>query len=64
MTDASKEEPETIRVRLRLCVYKNHLGNYDYYVNDYDELSADTHAVWLEADVPIRPTPIKATVLA
>lgn len=57
-------EIETIKVRIRLCIYKDHLGGYSYFVDDTSEMSPTMHTVWLEADVPVKPIPIQAQVIA
>ena len=55
----------TIKVRLRVCIYEDsqHSGTYSYFIDDYSEMSASTHTVWIEADVPVRSQPVIANVL-
>lgn len=57
---------KTIPVRIRVVVYPNDRapGGYAYYVDEYGETGTSGHAVWLTADVPVGPTPIRAEVEA
>lgn len=54
----------TIPVRVRIIVYENHRkpGSYVYTVDNYGEIGPTDHAVWLEAEVPVRPITIEAQV--
>jgi hypothetical protein len=61
------DDPVTIPVRIRVVVYPLHHkpGEYGWHCGSetgYEDCGSADNVLWIEANIPVRPTPIIASV--